>query len=125
MAKSVITISARKKMAVARNNGSTIPKIKYIALGSGGVDANGEVISPLAENVTLNNELIRKEYDKCTKISDTIYQYEICLKNNDLVGEYISEIALIDEDEDIVAISNFLAQGKDTTEVTYSINDSY
>lgn len=38
---------------------------------------------------------------------------------------FISEMALIDEDGDVVAFSNFLAKGKDETEVTFTIEDNY
>ena len=34
-------------------------------------------------------------------------------------------MALIDEDGDVVAFSNFLAKGKDETEVTFTIEDNY
>ncbi len=77
MAKSVITNIARKKMARARYDGTPLEKVKYIALGDGGVNEDGEVIYPLPENINLQNELIRKEYDSCTKISDTSYEYAI------------------------------------------------
>lgn len=43
----------------------------------------------------------------------------------ELVGEYISEIALVDEENDIVAIATFMAKGKDTMEDTFSIQDLY
>ena len=80
---------------------------------------------PLAENVALKNEVVRKPYTSSTKISDTSYEYTIKLEENELVGTFISEMALIDEDGDVVAFSNFLAKGKDETEVTFTIEDNY
>ena len=47
------------------------------------------------------------------------------IKEDELVGTFISEMALIDEDGDVVAFSNFLAKGKDETEVTFTIEDNY
>lgn len=44
---------------------------------------------------------------------------------NELIGVEISEMALIDEDGDVAAFSNFLAKGKDETEVTFTIEDNY
>ena len=85
----------------------------------------GEVIYPLPENINLQNELIRKEYDSCTKISDTSYEYAIELGVMELTGKFISEAALIDETGDVIAFSNFLAKGKDETEVIFSIRDNY
>ena len=125
MAKSVITNIARKKMARARYDGTPLEKVKYIALGDGGVNEDGEVIYPLPENINLQNELIRKEYDSCTKISDTYYEYAIELGVMELTGKFISEAALIDETGDVIAFSNFLAKGKDETEVIFSIRDNY
>ena len=46
-------------------------------------------------------------------------------EENELVGTFIREMALIDEDGDVVAFSNFLAKGKDETEVTFTIEDNY
>lgn len=124
-ANSVITKMRRKKMAEASHTTGSIAKITHIALGSGGVTADGAVITPLAENVQLNNEIIRKPYISSQKISDTAFAYTIKLEENELVGSYISEMALIDEEGDVVAFSNFLAKGKDETEVTFTIEDNY
>ena len=51
--------------------------------------------------------------------------YSLLIEANELVGEYISEIALVDEENDIVAIATFMAKGKDTMEDTFSIQDLY
>ena len=123
--KNVITKKRRMKMAEASHTTGQIAKISHIALGSGGVTADGEVIEPLAEDVQLNNEIIRKAYASTQKVSDTAYAYTIKLEKDELVGSFISELALIDEDGDVVAFSNFLPKGKDETEVTFTIEDNY
>lgn len=123
--KSVITKTRRKKMTEASHTTGKIAKITHIALGSGGVNADGTVIVPLAENVALKSEVVRKPYTSSTKTSDTSYEYTIKLEEDELVGVFISEMALIDEDGDVVAFSNFLAKGKDETEVTFTIEDNY
>lgn len=125
MVKNIITNIARKKMASSRAVTGSIAKIKYIALGSGGVDSDGNVISPNADRNELYNEVLRKEYTAVNKVSDISYEYEISLNTNELLGIYISEIALIDEEGDVVAFSNFLAKGKDETEVIFTIQDNY
>ncbi len=43
-------------MAEASHTTGSIAKITHIALGSGGVNADGTVIVPLAENVALKSE---------------------------------------------------------------------
>lgn len=125
MAKSIITKVRRKKMAEASHTTGKLAKITHIALGSGGVNTDGSVKAPLADATKLNTEVIRKAYTSSTKISDTSYEYTIKLGADELVGTYISEMALIDEDGDVAAFSNFLAKGKDETEVIFSIEDNY
>ena len=93
--KQVITEAKRKKIAKALHDTGTISKIKYIAVGSGGVDENNEVLSPSETATALKHELLRKEYTSSQKISDTCYEYTIVIEANELVGEYISEIALM------------------------------
>lgn len=123
--KNVITAIRRKKMADATNSTGKIAKAKWIALGSGGVDADGNIITPLAENVQLNHEVIRKEYASSVQTSDTSYEYVIQLEEDELVGTFISEMALIDSEGDVIAFSNFLPKGKDETETTFTIEDNY
>lgn len=103
--KQIITDLKRKKLAEATHTTGQIPKVKYIAVGSGGVDQNGEVISPSKESTSLKHELLRKEYTASRKVSDSCYEYSLLIEANELVGEYISEIALVDEENDIVAIA--------------------
>ena len=62
---------------------------------------------------------------KREKETTTSYEYVIKLEENELIGVEISEMALIDEDGDVAAFSNFLAKGKDETEVTFTIEDNY
>ena len=57
--------------------------------------------------------------------ADTSYIYDIKLEPDELVGEYISEIMLIDADGDPVAFMTFLSKGKDDVEMVFSIEDSY
>ena len=89
------------------------------------MDENNEVLSPSETSTALKHELLRKEYTSSQKISDTCYEYTLVIEANELVGEYISEIALIDEDNDIIAIANFLPKGKDQMEDSFAIQDMY
>lgn len=121
----VITKRARVKMSEARNNTGTIAKVKWIALGTGGLDSDGNVRCPLSADIGLNNEIIRKEYSSVTKVSETSYKYSILLDDMECVGAIISEAALIDEEGDVISIICFLPKGKDETEAEYSIQDTY
>lgn len=123
--KNVITKVRRQKMAEASHTTGKLAKAKWIALGSVGVDASGNIITPLADNVKLYHEVIRKEYTSSAKTSDTSYEYTIKLEEDELVGTEISEMALIDAEGDVIAFSNFLRKGKDETETTFTIEDNY
>ena len=122
--KSVITKIRRKKMAAAGKTG-TVAKITQIAVGNGGVDAQGELRIVSEEDTQLQSELLRKPYSDCRVSSDTSYIYDIKLDPNELVGEFISELMLIDEDGDPVAFMTCLPKGKDDVETVFSIEDSY
>ena len=126
MANAVVTTTAKIKMMKARAGEIALPKVVGMAFGSGGVDSSLNVITPSASQTTLNNELLRKEVDGYTFISDTKCRYECTLLNDELVGNYISEIALYDEDGDLVAIKNFLRKGKDADiEMTMQMDDEF
>lgn len=126
MADAVVTLVAKQKMMKARAGEIQLPKIVGMAFGSGGVDASLNVTTPLATQTTLNNELMRKEIDNYTFLSDSKCRYECTLKNDELVGNYISELALYDEDGDLVVIKNFMRKGKDADiEMTMQIDDEF
>ncbi len=126
MADAVVTLAARKKMVQARAGETTLSKIVGVAFGSGGVDADGNVITPEGTQTALKQEILRKPVDKYTFLSDTKCRYECTLAEGELTGEYISEAALYDEEGDLVAIKNFLPKGKDSDlEMTIQIDDEF
>lgn len=126
MADAVVTLTAKNKLIRARAGEINLSKIVGMAFGSGGVDAESSVLVPGPEQTSLNNELLRKEIDKYTIISNSKCRYECTLANNELDGEYISEVALYDADGDLVAIKNFLPKGKDENlEMTIQIDDEF
>lgn len=122
--KSIITKVRRKKMAEAGQTG-TIAKITQIAVGSGGADAQGNIRIVSENDTQLQHELLRKAYSACRTVSDTSRMYDIRLEPDELVGENISEMMLIDEEGDPVAFMVFLPKGKDDVETVFSIEDSY
>lgn len=123
--KYVTTKTRREKLAEASNNTGILAKAKWIALGTGGIDENGEIIDPMAENKRLKNEIARKEYIESYKSSATSYEYVIRLDEDEFVGENISEIALIDEDGDVIAFSNIKPKYKDNTQVEFTIEEKF
>lgn len=126
MAEAIVTLAAKTKMMKARTGEIALPKIVGMAFGSGGVDSTGNVLVPVETQNALNSELLRKAIDGYEYLSDKKCRYTCTLANDELVGKYISEIALYDEDGDLVAIKNFLSKGKDSDlEMTMQIDDEF
>ena len=56
----IITKKSREKLVKARAGAITLPRIVGMAFGDGGIDSDGNVISPAEEQIELANELYRK-----------------------------------------------------------------
>ena len=122
----IITVAARKKMLRARAGEIQLPKIVGFVFGDGGVNASGEVISPLESESELKHEILRKVYDKYTILDDTTCRYECTIAENELPNAQISEIGLYDKDGDILVIKRFSKKGKDADlSMTFWINDTF
>lgn len=122
---SVVTIKAREKMLKARAGEVPLPKVVGFAFGSGGTNSGGNVVVPSEEQNELNNELLRKPIDGYTFTSNLVCRYSCTLEKTELAGQKISELALYDEDGDLVAIKNCMPKGKDDDmEMTFQIDDS-
>ncbi len=121
----ITTIAAKKKMLLARAGKLTLPPITQMAFGSGGVNAAGEVLELEAGQQNLKNELCRKDIDSIEVVNDTKIRYTCTLNEDELAGEEISEMALVDADGDVLTIKNFKAKGKDSDfTFTFKINDT-
>ena len=121
-----ITVLARKKMVRARAGEPVNLKIAGMAFGNGGSDDSGSVIPVSDAQTGLNHEILRKPVDGHEFRDETTCRYFCTLENEELVGESISEIALYDEDGDIVAIKNFRPKGKDDDlEMTFNVDDMF
>ena len=126
MADAVVTLLAKTKMLKARAGEIALPKIVGMAFGEGGVDGSGAVITPSESQTALNSQLLRKAVSGYSFLSGTKCRYTCTLANNELVGKFISEIALYDSDGDLVAIKNFLPKGKDgDLEITFQVDDEF
>ena len=93
MAQGVITEIGRKKLCRAHSGDQTLPAITQMAFGSGGVDADGNVIE--------------------TTGAETACRYTVRLSKTELANQNISEQGLFDADGDLVAYKTFLSKGKD------------
>lgn len=121
----VTTTVAKKKILLARAGDATLPKIVKMAFGNGGVTSGGVIIEPTEEQTDLNSEIGRYDITNHEVISDTQVKYCCRLRESTLAGKEISEMALVDEDGDLVTIKNFAAKGKDSDFVfTFAVNDT-
>lgn len=122
----IITKAARRKLVQARAGAIPLPKIVGMAFGNGGVDPDGNIISPREGQGALTNELYRKPIDGYSFPEDTVCRYECTLLEKELAGEEISEIGLYDEDGDILCVKAFKRKGKDDdVEQTYVLDDIF
>lgn len=126
MANEVITITARRKMAMARAEGTPLPKVTHIAFGNGGADADGNPIEPLDTAVSLNSEFIRKEIVTPVEYRNddkTTARFAAVFRASECAGEVINEMALIDSEDDVVCIKTFTPKIKDgDMETEFSID---
>ena len=125
MGKAVTTKTAKKNMLLARAGMlPTLPKVKWVAFGDGGIDANGDVRTPYEDQESLNAEISRKEVQSKEVVSDTEIVYKVTLAAGELTGKKISEIALIDENGNVFTIKTFRPKVKDEdVSLTFSISD--
>lgn len=127
MADSVVTNMAKAKMVKARAGIlDRLPKIAGFAFGNGAFK-DSVLRFPLPTDTVLQNELWRQEIDGYELLPDGIsVQYTCTLSDETLGGEIINEVALYDDDGDLVAIKSFSNKGKDDDmEMIFQIEDTY
>lgn len=124
---SIITKYRRVKLAqVTAGVITTIPKIKYIALGDGGVDASGEPIAPTVDQIALTNELLRMEVDPPTFPIETTVRYSITLPRTEYAGYKFNEMALVDANNQLCAIKTMYTKQKDDDVIfTFEFDDEF
>lgn len=124
---SLVTKKARNKMMKSRAEGIAVPKVVGFKFGKGGFDnVRGVVIEPSEDQLTLNDEIYQKVIDGYEYISELVCRFTCTLNPDELAGQMISEIALYDEDNDLVAIKNFTPKGKDSDlEMVFQIDDNF
>lgn len=127
MADSIVTNIAKKKIVQARAGLiSTLPRTIGMAFGDGAVNGS-EIRMPLATDTSLQHELHRQLIDGVVLQADEIStKYVTTLAKETLAGEKINEIALYDEDGDLLAIKVFSNKGKDgDMEMVFEILDKF
>ena len=125
--KSVITLYRRIKLArVTSGEIEKIPKIAYMAFGSGGIDESGEPITPSEEQTELNNEICRVSIHSVEFPIATTVKYTAILPRGKYTGEKFNEFALVDEEGYLCAIQNTYTKQKDEDlTMTREIEDQF
>ncbi len=122
----IITATAKMKMVRARKGEISLPVITGIAIGDGAADAEGNLISLSEGDLYLRNELLRREYSRCEKVSDTCFRYRMELTADELAGKRINEAALYDAEGDLLAIRVFSNKIKDAEmEMAFEYEDRF
>ena len=115
MAQGVITEIGRRKLCRSHAGDQALPAITQMAFGSGGVDADGNVIETTGTETALKTELLKKNLDshKYTDDKETACRYTVRLGKSELANQNISEQGLFDADGDLIAYKAFMPKGKD------------
>lgn len=126
MTNAITTVLAKKKLLQARAGDITLPIITSMAIGTGGVDADGNPIQPSELDTSLKNEIIRKPIESHSLVTDTEMKYSVTITYDECSDENINELALVDSDGDIVCIKTFKNKIKDSdVEMTFDVSDVF
>lgn len=124
---SVITKTRRVALCKLTSGAiTTMPAITHIAFGGGGVDANGNPVTPSETQTALKQEITRYPIDGVTYPIDTTARYTVTIPKEDLPGEKISEAALVDSSGALAAIKTMYVKQKDAgVEFTFTFDDEF
>ncbi|AOK91632.1 phage tail protein [Paenibacillus polymyxa] len=129
MAEQVLTVTtayAREQVARARAEGGTLTKVVKMAFGSGGVDQAGKPLPLDGTEQVLKKELVQKEITSFEFIAPATIRYTCSLAENELAGETINELALVDSAGKLTAIRTMSNKIKDSDmEFVFEIEDIY
>lgn len=120
MAEAVIINQFRQRLAKHMYDGSALPKVKYMAFGDGGHNAD---LTPKAMDparTTLYHERLRKELSNVMQEDPMSVTGTGRLEKDELVGARISEVGLLDESGYLIGYRCFSPKIKDTDE-TYEV----
>lgn len=113
----VLTNALRIRMAqLLAGKLSTVPRVKYMAFGSGGLDADGNPKQPSGAATQLEKEEGRYTVAEPTFPVDMTARFSATVPETDLAGKKLSEVGLFSEDNVLYAIRNMSPKEKDSDE---------
>lgn len=127
MSQSIVTNAAKAKTVKARAGMiNALPRVVGMAFGDGAKQGT-DYRTPMSTDTALQNELLRQEIDRAELCPDGIsVLYECTLAKETLAGKSINELALYDEEGDLVAIKSFTDKGKDDDmEMVFTVVDKF
>lgn len=119
----ILLNQAKQKMLKFRALGSDGWKISHFAFGTGLGD-DGKKYIPKGTETSLKKEVCRVEVVMVEKLDERTYQYVGEIPEDTANGEYITEMALVDSDGDLVCIKTFDKKLKRSgSSMTFKIDD--
>lgn len=104
----VTTDKVRAKLAHAIAETGRLPVIRYLAFGDGGLDDNGQPISPDPTANALNHELFRLPIESVGYSLPYKADLEVNVTSAEFNDTPISEFGAVDEEGDFVGFQTFL-----------------
>ncbi|HIG0360381.1 phage tail protein [Clostridium botulinum] len=114
---SITTDKVRKKLARAHVDATPIPRIIQAGWGTGGVDEEGNVLSPETTLTKVPGELIRNNIKSAALSEDglgAIFIAELMPGEEGVLYQKISSVGLYDEEGDLVLVKNFTPKQMDS-----------
>ncbi|MCC5467613.1 phage tail protein [Pelosinus sp. Bkl1] len=100
---------------MCKSSGQTgqLAKVIKMVFGTGGVNQENQPTPPDASDTALKNQTYEKNLDSTEFPTTTTCRFKCTLTGEECNGQEISEIALKDEEGDLVAIKTFGKKTKD------------
>ena len=116
MAESVLANDYRRALAKQAQDGTAVAQAAYMAFGNGGLDAEGNPLTPDPERDGLNNQLLEKAISKIQEDDFSMTATGV-VAEAELNGYKISEAVLLDTDHNPMAFKNFAGKEKEADEI--------
>lgn len=111
MSKLITTKIGLKKLCKAHAGVITLPPITKMVWGKGGLDEGGDPKNVTGDETELSALLLEKEIDGYDFVNEaeTSCCYHATIQEEELVGEAISEVGLVDSEGDLVRYKTMTA----------------
>lgn len=116
MAEAITVKGYRRRLAAAMAGGAALARVKYMAFGDGGHNADFTAKPPSDEQEALSHEVLRKELSVVAQEDLYSVTGRGILEANELIGTRISEAALYDANGKLCGLKNFAPKVKESDE---------